>query len=99
MYCGMSLGRVGLDFRGLLVPVFEQEVLRLFSSSVKVRSAPLHGSTLLLTVFPPGVGVRLTPSSSNRASVSAGPHTGGPAASPRFGLVHACPHFRLQVHE
>lgn len=36
MYCGMSLGRVGLDFRGLLVPVFEQEVLRLFSSSVKV---------------------------------------------------------------
>ena len=38
MYCGMSLGRVGLDFRGLLVPVFEQEVLRLFSSSVKVCS-------------------------------------------------------------
>jgi hypothetical protein len=37
MYCGMSLGRVGLDFRGLLVPVFEREVLRLFSSSVKVR--------------------------------------------------------------
>ena len=36
MYCGMSLGRVGLDFRGLLVPVFEQEVLRLFSTSVKV---------------------------------------------------------------
>ena len=55
MYCGMSLGRVGLDFRGLLVPLFEQEVLRLFSTSVKVRpcssrhkvvpiqaSAPLH---------------------------------------------------------
>ena len=37
MYCGMSLGRVGLDFRGLLVPLFEREVLRLFSSSVKVR--------------------------------------------------------------
>lgn len=41
MYCGMSLGRVGLDFRGLLVPVFEQEVLRLFSSSVKVCGVPL----------------------------------------------------------
>ena len=40
MYCGMSLGRVGLDFRGLLVPLFEQEVLRLFSTSVKVRPRP-----------------------------------------------------------
>ena len=41
MYCGMSLGRVGLDFRGLLVPVFEQEVLRLFSTSVKVAALNL----------------------------------------------------------
>ncbi len=37
MYCGMSLGRVGLDFRGLLVPIFEAEVLRLFANSVKVK--------------------------------------------------------------
>lgn len=35
MYCGMSLGRVGLDFRALLVPIFEAEVLRLFANSVK----------------------------------------------------------------
>ncbi|GMH37683.1 hypothetical protein BSKO_05556 [Bryopsis sp. KO-2023] len=31
MYCGMSLGRVGLDFRGLLPPVFEPCMLELFS--------------------------------------------------------------------
>eukprot|EP00884_Botryococcus_braunii_P004421 jgi/Botrbrau1/13980/Bobra.117_2s0010.1 len=28
MYCGMSLGRVGLDFRGLLSPIFEASVPR-----------------------------------------------------------------------
>lgn len=39
MYCGMSLGRVGLDFRGLLVPIFEAEMLRLFANSVKVGRA------------------------------------------------------------
>eukprot|EP00249_Psilotum_nudum_P015381 c25296_g1_i1 orf=382-2169(-) len=30
MYCGMSLGRVGLDFRGLLPPLFEKSVHNLF---------------------------------------------------------------------
>ena len=37
MYCGMSLGRVGLDFRGLLPPLFEAAVLGLFQSSVQAR--------------------------------------------------------------
>ena len=32
MYCGMSLGRVGLDFRGLLASVFEPCMLEIFSS-------------------------------------------------------------------
>ncbi|KAK9826903.1 hypothetical protein WJX81_007598 [Elliptochloris bilobata] len=36
MYCGMSLGRVGLDFRGLLPPLFEAAALGLFRSSVQV---------------------------------------------------------------
>ena len=40
MYCGMSLGRVGLDFRGLLVPLFEAQVLRLYANSVKVSVSP-----------------------------------------------------------
>lgn len=31
MYCGMSLGRVGLDFRPLLAPIFEEAVLAMFS--------------------------------------------------------------------
>lgn len=31
MYCGGSLGRVGLDFRPLLAPLFEQAVLAMFS--------------------------------------------------------------------
>ncbi|KAI5082344.1 hypothetical protein GOP47_0002087 [Adiantum capillus-veneris] len=34
MYCGMSLGRVGMDFRGLLPPLFETSVYNLFSSNM-----------------------------------------------------------------
>lgn len=32
MYCGQSLGRVGADFRGALAPLFEDAVLRIYSS-------------------------------------------------------------------
>ncbi|KAK9099405.1 hypothetical protein Syun_026450 [Stephania yunnanensis] len=35
MYCAMSLGWVGLDFRGLLPPLFEHAVLNLFSKNMK----------------------------------------------------------------
>ena len=31
MYCGMSLARVGLDFRGLLPPTFESAIAAVFS--------------------------------------------------------------------
>lgn len=30
LYCGMSLGRVGMDFRGLLPPLFETSVFNIF---------------------------------------------------------------------
>nr|GEY26280.1 conserved oligomeric Golgi complex subunit 8 [Tanacetum cinerariifolium]GEY34517.1 conserved oligomeric Golgi complex subunit 8 [Tanacetum cinerariifolium] len=33
MYCAMGLGWVGLDFRGLLPPLFEEAVLNLFSKN------------------------------------------------------------------
>ncbi|KAK9811427.1 hypothetical protein WJX72_003806 [[Myrmecia] bisecta] len=33
MYCGMSLARVGLDFRGLLPPIFEACVLSVFAKA------------------------------------------------------------------
>ncbi|CAK9869568.1 unnamed protein product [Sphagnum jensenii] len=36
MYCGMSLGRVGLDFRGLLPPIFEGAVHDLFIRNMSV---------------------------------------------------------------
>ncbi|KAJ7561079.1 hypothetical protein O6H91_03G013000 [Diphasiastrum complanatum] len=36
MYCGMSLGRVGLDFRGLLPPLFEESVHDLFVRNMAV---------------------------------------------------------------
>lgn len=32
MYCGQSLGRVGADFRSALAPLFENAVLRIYSS-------------------------------------------------------------------
>lgn len=34
MYCGASLGRVGLDFRPLVVPLFEAAALRLFAAGL-----------------------------------------------------------------
>lgn len=34
MYCGASLGRVGLDFRPLVAPLFEYAALRLFTSGL-----------------------------------------------------------------
>ncbi|MFS7991894.1 putative oligomeric Golgi complex subunit 8, cullin repeat-like-containing domain superfamily [Helianthus anomalus] len=34
MYCAMGLGWVGLDFRGLLPPLFEEAVLNLFSKNM-----------------------------------------------------------------
>jgi hypothetical protein len=34
MYCAMGLGGVGLDFRGLLPPLFEEAVLNLFSKNM-----------------------------------------------------------------
>lgn len=34
MYCGMSLGRMGLDFRALLPPMFEAAVMAIFRKAV-----------------------------------------------------------------
>eukprot|EP00188_Purpureofilum_apyrenoidigerum_P002944 Plantae.Rhodophyta-Purpureofilum_apyrenoidigerum.ctg2989.p1 GENE.Plantae.Rhodophyta-Purpureofilum_apyrenoidigerum.ctg2989~~Plantae.Rhodophyta-Purpureofilum_apyrenoidigerum.ctg2989.p1 ORF type:complete len:526 (+),score=84.24 Plantae.Rhodophyta-Purpureofilum_apyrenoidigerum.ctg2989:243-1820(+) len=36
MYCGQSLGRVGADFRPLLVPVFESAVVKLYQNGLRV---------------------------------------------------------------
>jgi len=47
MYCGASLGRVGLDFRPLVAPLFESAALRLFSSGLASSNDAL--STMLET--------------------------------------------------
>ena len=41
MYCGMSLARVGLDFRMLLTPVFEACLLSMFARAAQVLPQPL----------------------------------------------------------
>ncbi|KVH93608.1 hypothetical protein Ccrd_004339 [Cynara cardunculus var. scolymus] len=38
MYCAMGLGWVGLDFRGLLPPLFEEAVLNLFSKNMSTAA-------------------------------------------------------------
>uniref|UniRef100_A0A2P2KW63 Conserved oligomeric Golgi complex subunit 8 n=3 Tax=Rhizophora mucronata TaxID=61149 RepID=A0A2P2KW63_RHIMU len=45
MYCAMGLNYVGLDFRGLLPPLFEEAVLNLFSKNV---SAAVENFQLVL---------------------------------------------------
>lgn len=39
MYLGMSLGRVGADFRSLLPPVFQEHIVNLFAKAVKAATA------------------------------------------------------------
>ncbi|KAL6192631.1 hypothetical protein ACLB2K_033717 [Fragaria x ananassa] len=46
MYCGMVLGRViGLDFRAMLIPIFEEAVFNMFSNNV---SRAVEGFQLVL---------------------------------------------------
>ena len=47
MYCGMSLARVGLDFRGLLPPVFEACILAMFSKVGPIARLALACASLL----------------------------------------------------
>lgn len=63
MYCGQSLGRVGADFRSALVPIFENAMMRIFSSHLNAalrqfemmieeqRWAPVGSSSLRRNQF------------------------------------------------
>ena len=63
MYCGMSLARVGLDFRGLLPPVFEACILAMFS---KVNS----GCTSCMVFQAKTSGVTASPSNSDPGNLA-----------------------------
>lgn len=63
MYCGMSLARVGLDFRGLLPPVFEACILAMFS---KVNS----GCTLRMVFQTKTAGATASPSNPDAGNVA-----------------------------
>lgn len=41
MYCGASLGRVGMDFRPLVLPLFESAALAMFSSGIAASTRSL----------------------------------------------------------
>lgn len=50
MYCGMSLARVGLDFRMLLTPVFEACLLNLFARAAQVGPSSAASLGMMMTV-------------------------------------------------
>lgn len=59
MYCGMSLGRVGMDFRGLLPPLFERSVHNLFVSNMAATLATFQhvlDSHRWISLPPVGIG-------------------------------------------
>eukprot|EP00850_Spirogloea_muscicola_P019449 SM000190S04885 [mRNA] locus=s190:168772:176683:- [translate_table: standard] len=74
MYCGMSLGRVGLDFRGLLPPLFEACMRDLF---VRCLGAALESSQQVLDshrwVPLPAMGSGLRSSAGNDSSDDVAP--------------------------
>eukprot|EP00850_Spirogloea_muscicola_P002714 SM000010S04352 [mRNA] locus=s10:1079419:1087306:+ [translate_table: standard] len=74
MYCGMSLGRVGLDFRGLLPPLFEACMRDLF---VRCLGAALESSQQVLDLHRwvplPAMGSGLRSSAGNDSSDDVAP--------------------------
>eukprot|EP00850_Spirogloea_muscicola_P000291 SM000001S04693 [mRNA] locus=s1:1686160:1693987:+ [translate_table: standard] len=74
MYCGMSLGRVGLDFRGLLPPLFEACMRDLF---VRCLGAALENSQQVLDshrwIPLPAMGSGLRSSAGNDSSDDVAP--------------------------
>ncbi|XP_077978528.1 conserved oligomeric Golgi complex subunit 8-like [Glandiceps talaboti] len=51
MYFGLSFSRVGVDFRGLLVPLFQQAALKTFQTSMKEASRRFEESMQSYTVI------------------------------------------------
>ena len=58
MYCGMSLGRIGLDFRGLLVGLFENAVVSLFEKHTQ-NALSIFGSMLANYKWPKVSGTEI----------------------------------------
>ncbi|XXQ35753.1 Conserved oligomeric Golgi complex subunit 8 [Plasmodiophora brassicae] len=44
MYCGLSLGTIGIDFRALLIPLFAARIAALFQQALRQASATFHRS-------------------------------------------------------
>ncbi|XP_078432120.1 conserved oligomeric Golgi complex component-related / COG complex component-like protein [Wolffia australiana] len=64
MYCAMGLGLVGLDFRGLLLPLFEDAVLNLFTRNMEIAVKNFQ-ETLYSHHWVPLPAVGFTTSSTN----------------------------------
>ncbi|GAB4821913.1 hypothetical protein N2152v2_008959 [Parachlorella kessleri] len=105
MYCSMSLGRVGLDFRPLLAPLFEECILSLFSQTVLNSTTTLHGllETHKWIAMPASLAARRassstpgTPSSATVAASGGGDRGSGggeldPSAGPPYSLMEHTP--------
>lgn len=95
MYCGMSLGRVGMDFRPLLAPLFEARVLDMFASSMQASTDTL---ALLLEshkwIAMPALAARGKQAGDGAVTAGgggAGEGGGGEATGPPYSLMEHPP--------
>ena len=85
MYCGMSLGRIGLDFRCLLVPIFEQAVVSLFKKHAE-SAVNVFGSMLDNHKWP-----RAVPGASAASRTATDQAAAEPLGTPPYALMQHPP--------
>ncbi|KAL0394188.1 UNVERIFIED_CONTAM: Conserved oligomeric Golgi complex subunit [Sesamum latifolium] len=89
MYCAMGLGWVGLDFRGLLPPLFEEAVLNLFAKnmSTAVENFQIYDTNVSIYPVSPGFS-SLGPTASSSPANSLGEESQDDITPPSSLMEH-----------